>query len=62
MCYKVGTIYGCLCVVLQVANLTKESEFHWFKEDTEIVPNEKTDLSSGACKLPLAQVTPPHCP
>lgn len=42
-------------LVCKVANLTKESEFHWFKEDTEIIPDEKQDLSSGACKLSLAQ-------
>lgn len=40
-------------VPLQVANLKKESEFHWYKEDTEIIPDVKPDLGSGVCKLPI---------
>uniref|UniRef100_A0A8C5FV50 Myomesin 2a n=1 Tax=Gadus morhua TaxID=8049 RepID=A0A8C5FV50_GADMO len=38
---------------LKVANLKKESEFHWYKEDTEIIPDVKPDLGSGVCKLPI---------
>uniref|UniRef100_A0A3Q3E830 Myomesin 2 n=1 Tax=Labrus bergylta TaxID=56723 RepID=A0A3Q3E830_9LABR len=40
-------------LVCKVANLKKESAFHWFKEDTEIVPDVKPDLGSGVCKLPI---------
>uniref|UniRef100_A0A8D2ZPH9 Myomesin 2 n=1 Tax=Scophthalmus maximus TaxID=52904 RepID=A0A8D2ZPH9_SCOMX len=40
-------------VVCKVANLKKESEFHWYKEDTEIIPDVKPDLGSGVCKLPI---------
>ncbi len=42
--------------LLQVANLKKESEFHWYKEDTEIIPDVKPDLGSGVCKLPIKLV------
>lgn len=42
---------------MQVANLKKESEFHWYKEDTEIIPEVKPDLGSGVCKLPIRLVT-----
>lgn len=38
---------------LKVANLKKESEFHWYKEDTEVIPDVKADLGSGVCKLPI---------
>lgn len=44
---------------LQVANLKKESEFHWFKEDTEIIPDVKPDLGAGVCKLPIKLVMEP---
>ncbi|KAI5108533.1 myomesin-2, partial [Silurus meridionalis] len=37
-----------------VANLKKESAFHWFKNDVEVIPGVPADLSSGACKLPLS--------
>lgn len=40
-------------LVCKVANLKKESEFHWYKEDTEIIPEVKPDLGSGVCKLPI---------
>uniref|UniRef100_A0A8C9ZAC3 Myomesin 2 n=1 Tax=Sander lucioperca TaxID=283035 RepID=A0A8C9ZAC3_SANLU len=39
-----------------VANLKKESAFHWYKEDTEIIPDVKPDLGSGVCKLPIKLV------
>eukprot|EP00066_Takifugu_rubripes_P030100 XP_011619366.1 PREDICTED: M-protein, striated muscle-like [Takifugu rubripes] len=39
--------------LLQVANLKKESEFHWFKEEAEIIPDVKPDLGSGLCRLPI---------
>ncbi|KAM9860475.1 M-protein, striated muscle [Aulostomus maculatus] len=40
-------------LVCKVANLKKESEFHWYREDKEIIPDVKPDLASGVCKLPL---------
>ncbi|XP_074522002.1 myomesin-2 isoform X1 [Halichoeres trimaculatus] len=40
-------------LVCKVANLKKESVFHWFKEETEIIPDVKPDLGSGVCKLPI---------
>lgn len=42
-------------LVCKVANLKKESEFHWYREDTEIIPDVKPDLGSGVCKLPIKQ-------
>lgn len=36
--------------------MKKESEFHWYKEDTEIIPDVKPDLGSGVCKLPIKLV------
>ncbi|XP_061084422.1 myomesin-2 isoform X2 [Conger conger] len=38
-------------VVCKVANLKKESAFHWFKGADEI--EAAADLASGVCKLPL---------
>lgn len=43
--------------VLQVANVKKETTFHWFKEDDEIVPEDPPNVLSGACALPLPLVT-----
>ncbi|XP_035012135.2 M-protein, striated muscle isoform X2 [Hippoglossus stenolepis] len=40
-------------LVCKVANLKKESQFHWYREDTEIIPDVKPDLGSGLCKLPI---------
>lgn len=41
----------------QVANVKKETSFHWFKEDEEIVPEDPPNVLSGACALPLPLVT-----
>lgn len=41
----------------QVANVKKETSFHWFKEDDEIVPEDPPNVLSGACSLPLPLVT-----
>uniref|UniRef100_A0A8B9JNG1 Myomesin 2 n=1 Tax=Astyanax mexicanus TaxID=7994 RepID=A0A8B9JNG1_ASTMX len=38
-----------------VANLKKESAFHWFKNDVEVIPEVPADLGSGVCKLLLSQ-------
>uniref|UniRef100_A0A671Y565 Myomesin 2 n=1 Tax=Sparus aurata TaxID=8175 RepID=A0A671Y565_SPAAU len=51
----------CNYVLFQVANLKKESVFHWFKEDTEIIPDVKPDLGSGVCKLPIKLVNAIWC-
>ncbi|KAF3686335.1 Myomesin-2 165 kDa connectin-associated protein [Channa argus] len=42
-------------LVCKVANLKKDSVFHWYREDTEIIPDVKPDLGSGICKLPIKQ-------
>ncbi|XP_062852028.1 myomesin-2 [Trichomycterus rosablanca] len=41
-------------IICKVANLKKESAFHWFKNDVEVIPGVPADLSSGVCKLPLS--------
>lgn len=46
----------CVLSSPQVANLKKESVFHWFKNDVEVIPDVPADLSSGVCKLNLALV------
>lgn len=46
-----------MCLIFKVANLKKESQFHWYKGDTEIIPDVKPDLGSGACKLPIKEVS-----
>ncbi|XP_018604826.2 myomesin-2 isoform X2 [Scleropages formosus] len=47
-------------LVCQVANLKKESVFHWYKDDEEIIPDVKPDLTSGVCKLPLPLFSKKH--
>nr|XP_043872078.1 myomesin-2-like [Solea senegalensis] len=44
------------CTVLlacKVANVKKETTFHWYKEEDEIVPETPTNVMSGACALPI---------
>nr|XP_054607867.1 myomesin-2 isoform X2 [Nothobranchius furzeri] len=44
------------CTVMlacKVANVKKESAFHWYREDEEIVPDTPPNVLSGACALPL---------
>uniref|UniRef100_A0A3B4UK10 Myomesin 2a n=1 Tax=Seriola dumerili TaxID=41447 RepID=A0A3B4UK10_SERDU len=44
------------CTVMltcKVANVKKETTFHWYKEDDEIVPETPPNVMSGACALPL---------
>uniref|UniRef100_A0A3B4AS27 Uncharacterized protein n=1 Tax=Periophthalmus magnuspinnatus TaxID=409849 RepID=A0A3B4AS27_9GOBI len=44
------------CTVLlecKVANVKKETAFHWYKEDEEIVPETPPNVMSGACALPI---------
>uniref|UniRef100_W5K8Y1 Myomesin 2 n=1 Tax=Astyanax mexicanus TaxID=7994 RepID=W5K8Y1_ASTMX len=42
-------------IICKVANLKKESAFHWFKNDVEVIPEVPADLGSGVCKLLLSQ-------
>uniref|UniRef100_A0AAR2KLX0 Myomesin 2a n=1 Tax=Pygocentrus nattereri TaxID=42514 RepID=A0AAR2KLX0_PYGNA len=52
---KEGTeLHWHQCKLKEVANLKKESVFHWFKDDVEVIPEVPADLSSGVCKLPLS--------
>ncbi|XP_077380036.1 M-protein, striated muscle isoform X6 [Festucalex cinctus] len=44
------------CTVMlacKVANVKKESTFHWYREDEEIVPETAPNVMSGACALPI---------
>ncbi|XP_059188056.1 M-protein, striated muscle isoform X2 [Centropristis striata] len=44
------------CTVMlacKVANVKKETSFHWYKEDDEIVPETPPNVLSGACALPI---------
>lgn len=43
--------------VFQVANVKKETTFHWYKEDDEIVPDTPPNVMSGACALPIPLVS-----
>uniref|UniRef100_A0A8C9Z9K6 Myomesin 2a n=1 Tax=Sander lucioperca TaxID=283035 RepID=A0A8C9Z9K6_SANLU len=48
------------CTVMlacKVANVKKETSFHWYKEDDEIVPETPPNVMSGACALPIPMVT-----
>lgn len=40
----------------KVANVKKETTFHWYKEDDEIVPESPPNVMSGTCALPLPLV------
>ncbi|XP_029920384.1 myomesin-2 [Myripristis murdjan] len=42
-------------IVCKVANVKKETTFHWFKDDEEIVPEIPPNVMSGSCALPIAQ-------
>ncbi|XP_054634117.1 M-protein, striated muscle isoform X2 [Dunckerocampus dactyliophorus] len=44
------------CTVMlacKLANMKKETTFHWYKEDDEIVPEIPPNVMSGACALPI---------
>uniref|UniRef100_A0A672ZUZ0 Myomesin-2-like n=1 Tax=Sphaeramia orbicularis TaxID=375764 RepID=A0A672ZUZ0_9TELE len=44
------------CTVMlacKVANVKKETAFHWYKEDDEIVLDTPPNVMSGACALPI---------
>ncbi|XP_061583560.1 myomesin-2 isoform X3 [Cololabis saira] len=40
-------------LVCKVANVKKETSFHWYKEDEEVVPETPPNVMSGAVALPL---------
>uniref|UniRef100_A0A4W4F2H7 Myomesin 2a n=1 Tax=Electrophorus electricus TaxID=8005 RepID=A0A4W4F2H7_ELEEL len=50
-----------ISLICKVANLKKESAFHWFKDDVEVIPDVPADLSSGVCRLPLPLEKPAAC-
>lgn len=59
--FQAGSVIAAhhlMCVLSspQVANLKKESAFHWFRDTVEVVPDVPADLSSGVCKLLLPLV------
>ncbi|XP_043969496.1 myomesin-2 isoform X2 [Gambusia affinis] len=44
------------CTVMltcKVANVKKDTAFHWYKEDDEVVPETAPNVMSGSCALPL---------
>ncbi|XP_023189861.1 myomesin-2-like isoform X5 [Xiphophorus maculatus] len=44
------------CTVMltcKVANVKKDTVFHWYKEDDEVVPETAPNVMSGSCALPL---------
>ncbi|KAM3623736.1 uncharacterized protein V6R79_015104 [Siganus canaliculatus] len=44
------------CTVMlacKTANVKKETTFHWYKEEDEIVPETPPNVLSGACALPI---------
>nr|XP_029134237.1 myomesin-2-like isoform X1 [Labrus bergylta] len=44
------------CTVMlacKLANVKKETTFHWYREDDEIVPETPPNVMSGACALPI---------
>ncbi|XP_037135224.1 M-protein, striated muscle-like [Syngnathus acus] len=44
------------CTVMlacKVANVKKETTFHWYKEDVEMVPETPPNVMSGACAIPI---------
>lgn len=43
-----------------MANVKKETTFHWYKEDDEIVPDTPPNVMSGACALPIPLVSTAH--
>jgi len=46
------------CTVMlacKVANVKKETAFHWYKEEDEIVPETPPNVMSGSCALPISQ-------
>lgn len=39
-----------------MANVKKDTAFHWYKEDDEVVPETAPNVMSGSCALPLPLV------
>ncbi|RXM33321.1 Myomesin-2 [Acipenser ruthenus] len=42
-------------LICKVANVKKETVFHWYKDEVEIIPEEPDNVMSGICKLPIPQ-------
>ncbi|XP_029103003.1 myomesin-2 isoform X2 [Scleropages formosus] len=40
-------------LVCKLANVKKETTFHWFKDDEEIIPDVPPNVMSGSCALPI---------
>ncbi|XP_056136013.1 myomesin-2 [Lampris incognitus] len=40
-------------LVCKVANVKKESTFHWYKDEEELVPETPPNVMSGSCALPI---------
>uniref|UniRef100_A0A673WXI3 Myomesin 2a n=1 Tax=Salmo trutta TaxID=8032 RepID=A0A673WXI3_SALTR len=53
--YSLGRT-DCILYVLvsQVANVKKETVFHWFKDEEEIVPETPPNVMSGSVALPIS--------
>ncbi|XP_019720086.1 myomesin-2 [Hippocampus comes] len=45
-----GVMLAC-----KVANVKKETAFHWYKDDEAMVPETPPNVMSGACTLPIPQ-------
>uniref|UniRef100_A0A8C9W9Q3 Myomesin 2a n=1 Tax=Scleropages formosus TaxID=113540 RepID=A0A8C9W9Q3_SCLFO len=43
-------------LVCKLANVKKETTFHWFKDDEEIIPDVPPNVMSGSCALPIPMV------
>ncbi|KAM9818933.1 myomesin-2 isoform 1-T1 [Syngnathus typhle] len=42
-----------MMLACKVANVNKETTFHWYKEDVEMVPETPPNVMSGACAIPI---------
>ncbi|XP_040001770.1 M-protein, striated muscle isoform X4 [Xiphias gladius] len=51
--YFTVTEHCTVMLACKVANVKKETTFHWYKEEDEIVPDTPPNVMSGACALPI---------
>ncbi|KAK1171627.1 M-protein, striated muscle-like [Acipenser oxyrinchus oxyrinchus] len=42
-------------LICKVANIKKETVFHWYKDEVQIIPEKPTNAMSGICILPIPQ-------
>ncbi|XP_061130173.1 M-protein, striated muscle-like isoform X2 [Syngnathus typhle] len=42
-----------MMLACKVANVNKDTTFHWYKEDVEMVPETPPNVMSGACAIPI---------